>query len=198
MTMEAVRPGTALQAATEAGVTDQLGSRSGPFDNTAAPDQVKRVVVHIVIGFGKVAVATKTDAHPWLQWNRWVAPYRNQERFKHLSYDFWDRLREMLLPHHEAGDEFAMVRLTGRAFNDPLSQLIAQVLMRTGLMVSNQTFMADDDTCAGQRGQRNLDWLVWLDDQLPGTAYKERAENYERRTARVRHQAQLARGEILT
>jgi hypothetical protein len=176
-----------------AGIPDRLGSRSSFPDGTPAPDSVKRVV-HIVIGFGKVAVAIKTDVHPWRQWKNLYAPYRDQHLYRHMPYDFWDRLRQLLQPHHEASDEFAPVQLTAHAFNDSLSQAIAQVLMRAGLLVSNQTFMADDDTCPTRPGRRCVNWLVMLDDKLPGSASKERAENYERRTARIRRQARLAEG----
>src|SRR5262245_20101096 len=125
------------RAAHGAGDFEAVGDGFDPPDSTAA-NQVKRVV-HIVIGLRYIGLFIKADAR--LRLIDWFF-YPDEDGGKFYS---WDHLLQALRRHDEAGDDFAPVRLTGHAFTNPRSCAVAVEIMRAGLMVSNQTFMADDN-----------------------------------------------------
>jgi|SRR5215831_2908445 len=184
MTLKAPRP-AADRAAHGAGDFEAVSDSFNP-PNSIAPNQVKRVV-HIVVGLRCIGLFVKTGAGPLELIT--CLPYRS-------AYKAWDQvLVESLRKYDEAGDEFAPVRLTGHAFDNPLSQALARAFMQAGLMVSNQTFSAlgnDDSQQRRKRHQRN--WLYALDGKMPGPAYMERAKNSARRNARIWRQELLAAG----
>ncbi len=166
-----------------AGDVEAVGTGFESPDSTA-PNEVKRAV-HIVIGLRYIGLFTKTGMTPLRLTDWFLYPDEGSEGF----YS-WDQLLQALQRHDEAGDEFAPVRLTGHAFKNPRSEAAAIDFMRAGLMVSNQTFMADDNDPEPRqhRKRRDREWLWILDGKQPGTAYRERAENYSRRIERSRRQ----------
>ncbi len=173
---------------------------AGGFDplDTTALHAVKRVV-HIVIGLRDVGLFVKDND---------TAPLRLVDFFPYPDegYPKWNALLQALRDHDEASDEFAFVRLTGHAFNNPRANALAVSFMRAGLAVSNQTFMADDNSppfnppspqySSPQYARRSIVhpkprirwWLQMLDGKSPGKACVERADNYSRWIERARNQ----------
>ena len=159
MTTDADHPGA--DGAARGAETDQLDAESFPSlvpdqpsfkvtplcneqtaNDKTTPKQVK-VVVHIVIGLKCIGLFVKIG-------DELLRPEAYLPYYAEPDHPGVDAVRR----HEAAGDEFAPVRLTGHAFDDPRANALAVRLMRAGLRPS--WLMTTTRACACTRSIPNI------------------------------------------